>query len=65
MHRLVFCQKIIFSLIGEKIVEKFPHIFHFQKWKFVQNRTFWGKQLSRLAFFGGKLQKFANLGVKI
>ena len=31
-------KKSIFSLAGEKIVKKFPHIFHFQKWKIVQNQ---------------------------
>ena len=58
-------EKSYFSPAGEKIVKKFPHIFHFQKWKIFQNFTFLGKKLSRLAFFGEKLQKFANLGVKI
>ena len=30
-------KKINFSLAGEKVMKKFPHIFHFQKWKIVQN----------------------------
>ena len=43
----------------KKIVKKFPNIFHFQEWKIVQNCTFLGKKLSRLAYFGEKLKKIA------
>ena len=49
-------EKSIFSLVKEKIVKKFPPIF--------QNFASLQKKLSRLAFLGEKLQKFANLGVK-
>ena len=36
-------KKFIFFPVSEKIVKKFPHIFHFQKWKIVQNCTFLGE----------------------
>ena len=42
--------KIILSLVGEKIVDKFTPIFHFQKLKSVEIYTFFGKNLSRFAF---------------
>ena len=57
-------KKFIISPVGKKIVKKFPHIFHFQKWKIFQNCTFLGK-IVKISIFGEKLQKFANLGVKI
>ena len=43
-------------------MKKFPHIYHFQKWKIA---LFWKKNCQDKHFFGEKLQKFANLGVKI
>ena len=45
-------KKLIFSPVGEKIVKKIPHIFHFQKWEIFRNCTFWGKKVSKLAFLG-------------
>ena len=37
--------------VGEKIVKKFPHIFHFQKMKIFQNCTFRVKSFPPLLFF--------------
>ena len=57
-------KKLIFSPVGEKIVQKFPPIFHFQKWKIFQNRTFLGKNSLDYHFLGEKWQKITYLGVK-
>ena len=36
-----YTKKHISSPAGKKIVKKFLHIFHFQKWKIVPNCTFY------------------------
>ena len=43
--------KIILSLVGEKIVDKFTPIFHFQKLKSVEIYTFFWKKLVKICIF--------------
>ena len=55
-------QKFIFSPRGEKIVKKFPPIFHFQGWKSFLIYTFLGKNFQDWLFFGKNLQFFGKNG---
>ena len=58
-QRWTFCQKILFFPAIERIVQKFPHIFHFQKWKIVQNCTTLGKNLIDSQFWRKKCKKIS------
>ena len=51
-------------MASKKNVKKFPHIFHFWKWKIVQNFIFW-ENLSRLAFLEETFSEFSLLGYKL
>ena len=68
-------KNFVFSPLGEKIVKKFPPIFHFQEWKSVQIctflekivkiYTFLGKNCQDIHFFEKNLTKIALFWVKI
>jgi len=49
-------KKFIFSPVGEKIVKNFPHVCHFQKWKFFEIALYWEK-IVKLSIFWGKNYK--------
>ena len=57
-------RKIYFFPGQQKNCEKISPFLQFQKWTIAQNCTFLGKMF-KISIFGGKLQKFANLGEKI
>ena len=61
----ILLKKSIFSPAIKKIVQKFPHIFHFSKRKIVKICTFFGKKIVKISFFWEKLSKFALFGVNI
>ena len=58
----ILAQKNIFFPVSEKIVKKFPPIFHSQGMEKFPNLHFFGKNFSRLALFW---QKFAIFGEKL
>ena len=53
----------IFSRAREKIVKKLPTFFTFRSGILSKIALFWEKKLSKLAYLGGKLSKFALFGV--
>jgi len=54
-------KKSIFSPAIKKIVQKFPHIFHFLKRKIVEICTFLGEKLSKFALFGVNIAKICKI----
>ena len=76
VQRLIFCQKILFfPQPAKKNWKKFPIFFTFRSGKLskialyweeiVKISIIWGENCQNMHLLGFKLQKFANLGVKI
>ena len=58
-------KKIIISPVTKKLWKTFPIFLTFRSGKFFKIALFWEKIVKIGIFWGEKLQKFANLGVKI